>query len=218
VGWGTQITFRGPVAENVPGLDPAYPIEAPGSWFHIPLPSTLTTFGRRNPHLKSITLLFDAQHCRVLHVHVYDGFDIVQEFNDFKLPRTTKLAGEFSHKRNSEDVNPEVSYTNPQEFRNTLQLEKPHKVFSAIGISFYACAFFEDFNVDDHVHNPRFDGPFPESILTVSAAGGQFTVEDNSLLALSAKTISTYRTRLLEKMNMKTNAELTHYAIQNSLV
>jgi two-component system invasion response regulator UvrY len=37
-------------------------------------------------------------------------------------------------------------------------------------------------------------------------------------LSLSAKTISTYRARLLEKMNMKTNAELTHYAIQNALV
>lgn len=37
-------------------------------------------------------------------------------------------------------------------------------------------------------------------------------------LALSVKTISTYRARLLDKMNMKTNAELTHYAIQNKLV
>lgn len=37
-------------------------------------------------------------------------------------------------------------------------------------------------------------------------------------LTLSVKTISTYRARLLEKMNMKTNAELTHYAIENKLV
>jgi two-component system, NarL family, invasion response regulator UvrY len=35
---------------------------------------------------------------------------------------------------------------------------------------------------------------------------------------LSVKTISTYRTRLLEKMKMKNNAELTHYAVQNRLV
>lgn len=33
-----------------------------------------------------------------------------------------------------------------------------------------------------------------------------------------AVTISTYRARILEKMSMKTNAELTHYAIQNKLV
>jgi len=35
---------------------------------------------------------------------------------------------------------------------------------------------------------------------------------------LSDKTISTYRARLLEKMGMKNNAELTHYAIHNKLV
>lgn len=37
-------------------------------------------------------------------------------------------------------------------------------------------------------------------------------------LNLSVKTISTYRTRVLEKMNMKTNADLTSYAIRNRLI
>src|SRR6185436_1301354 len=37
-------------------------------------------------------------------------------------------------------------------------------------------------------------------------------------LALSVKTISTHRTRILKKMNMRTNAELTHYAVKNGLV
>ena len=37
-------------------------------------------------------------------------------------------------------------------------------------------------------------------------------------LALSVKTVSTYRTRILEKMHMQNNAELIHYAVQNSLV
>jgi DNA-binding NarL/FixJ family response regulator len=37
-------------------------------------------------------------------------------------------------------------------------------------------------------------------------------------LSLSIKTISTYRTRMLEKMNMKTNAELIHYSIKHELV
>ena len=37
-------------------------------------------------------------------------------------------------------------------------------------------------------------------------------------LALSIKTISTYRSRILEKMNMKNNAEIIHYAIKNRLV
>ena len=37
-------------------------------------------------------------------------------------------------------------------------------------------------------------------------------------LFLSVKTISTYRSRVLEKMNMKTNAHLTYYAIKHGLI
>jgi DNA-binding NarL/FixJ family response regulator len=37
-------------------------------------------------------------------------------------------------------------------------------------------------------------------------------------LSLSDKTISTYRRRILDKMQLKTNAELTHYAIRHGLV
>ena len=37
-------------------------------------------------------------------------------------------------------------------------------------------------------------------------------------LALSVKTVSTYRARILEKMHMENNAELIHYAVQNGLV
>jgi len=37
-------------------------------------------------------------------------------------------------------------------------------------------------------------------------------------LSLSVKTISTYRSRILEKMNLKNNAELTNYAIKNGLI
>jgi DNA-binding NarL/FixJ family response regulator len=37
-------------------------------------------------------------------------------------------------------------------------------------------------------------------------------------LALSVKTVSTHRARILKKMSMRTNAELTHYALRNHLV
>ena len=37
-------------------------------------------------------------------------------------------------------------------------------------------------------------------------------------LSLSVKTISMYRSRLLQKMQLKNNAELTHYAIRHGLV
>ncbi|HSY27439.1 MAG TPA: response regulator transcription factor [Burkholderiaceae bacterium] len=53
--------------------------------------------------------------------------------------------------------------------------------------------------------------------LTLIASGksvGEIAVE----LTLSVKTISMYRSRLLQKMKLKHNAELTHYAIKNHLV
>ena len=49
-------------------------------------------------------------------------------------------------------------------------------------------------------------------------ASGKTVKEIAAELSLSVKTISTYRARILEKMNMKNNAQLTHYTIQNRLV
>ncbi|MBA3464745.1 MAG: response regulator transcription factor [Deltaproteobacteria bacterium] len=49
-------------------------------------------------------------------------------------------------------------------------------------------------------------------------AEGVSVSEIAARMHLSVKTVSTYRTRLLDKMNMTTNAELTRYAIQNGLV
>jgi len=49
-------------------------------------------------------------------------------------------------------------------------------------------------------------------------ASGKTVSEIARMLSLSVRTISTYRARILEKTGMKTNAELTHYAFQHSLV
>src|SRR5690349_5440644 len=49
-------------------------------------------------------------------------------------------------------------------------------------------------------------------------ASGKTVGQIADQLALSVKTISTYRARILQKMLMQSNAELTHYAIQNRLV
>jgi DNA-binding NarL/FixJ family response regulator len=49
-------------------------------------------------------------------------------------------------------------------------------------------------------------------------ASGKTVMEIAQDLSLSEKTISTYRSRILEKMKMKNNAELTYYAIKNQLV
>jgi len=47
---------------------------------------------------------------------------------------------------------------------------------------------------------------------------GKTVSEIAEMLSLSDKTISTYRARILKKMGMNTNAELTRYALKNGLV
>jgi two-component system, NarL family, invasion response regulator UvrY len=49
-------------------------------------------------------------------------------------------------------------------------------------------------------------------------AAGQGVSEIGRELCLSVKTVSTYRTRILEKMRMKTNADLTSYALRNEII
>lgn len=49
-------------------------------------------------------------------------------------------------------------------------------------------------------------------------ASGKTVSEVAHALTLSVKTVSTHRTRILKKMDMKTNAELTSYAVRHHLV
>jgi DNA-binding NarL/FixJ family response regulator len=49
-------------------------------------------------------------------------------------------------------------------------------------------------------------------------SSGKTLSEIADQLSLSVKTISTYRSRILEKMQLKNNAELTNYAIRNHLI
>ena len=49
-------------------------------------------------------------------------------------------------------------------------------------------------------------------------ASGDKNLEIAKTLMISDKTVSTYKTRLLEKMKMKTNADLTKYAYEKNLL
>ena len=49
-------------------------------------------------------------------------------------------------------------------------------------------------------------------------AAGKTVTEIGESLFISVKTVSTYRSRLLEKMGLKTNSELTYYAVKNGLI
>jgi two-component system invasion response regulator UvrY len=49
-------------------------------------------------------------------------------------------------------------------------------------------------------------------------ASGKNLTDIARQMSISVKTVSVYRARILEKMRLKNNAELTHYAIKNQIV
>jgi DNA-binding NarL/FixJ family response regulator len=74
-------------------------------------------------------------------------------------------------------------------------------------------------NFDGHSDQPPHDQlSNREFDVLRRIASGRTVSQIASELNLSVKTVSTYRSRILEKMRMQTSAELTHYAIRNSLV
>jgi two-component system invasion response regulator UvrY len=72
--------------------------------------------------------------------------------------------------------------------------------------------------------NPTSDKPSHEHLsdrefeVLKFLAAGKSVSDIAELLSLSVTTISTYRARLMMKMNMKTNADLTLYAVENKLI
>ena len=54
-------------------------------------------------------------------------------------------------------------------------------------------------------------------VFTLLAAGNAVS-EISERLSLSVNTVSTYRTRIMAKMKMKSNADLTRYALDNKLI
>jgi two-component system invasion response regulator UvrY len=65
------------------------------------------------------------------------------------------------------------------------------------------------------LHEALSDREYQVLCMIASGKTGTQIAEE---LFLSEKTISTYRSRILEKMNMKNNADIIHYAIKHGLV
>lgn len=76
-------------------------------------------------------------------------------------------------------------------------------------------AFNLDVSADQPRHETLSDREF--QVLQLMAAG-KTLAEIAEALFLSPKSVSTYRYRLLKKLNLKTNSELIRYAIENGLI
>lgn len=68
---------------------------------------------------------------------------------------------------------------------------------------------------NEESHSTLSDREFQVMLLI---ARGKTVSQISDELSLSASTVSTYRSRILEKMNMKNNAELMNYAIRQNMV
>jgi two-component system invasion response regulator UvrY len=72
-----------------------------------------------------------------------------------------------------------------------------------------------DHDINKPLHEILSDREF--QIMRMIASGEKVgAIADK--LSISVRTVNTYRIRILNKMNMKTNAELTLYAIENHLI
>jgi two-component system invasion response regulator UvrY len=76
-------------------------------------------------------------------------------------------------------------------------------------------AFKLERNADRPLHEILSDREYQVMCMIASGKEVKKIAEE---LCLSVKTVSTYRSRILEKMRMKNNAELTRYAIKQQLV
>ncbi len=73
--------------------------------------------------------------------------------------------------------------------------------------------------LDDPRGKPRHDCLSDRELeVMLMIASGVSLTEIGNRLHVSAKTVSTYRARLMDKMQMQSNAELTHYAVAHSLI
>jgi DNA-binding NarL/FixJ family response regulator len=76
-------------------------------------------------------------------------------------------------------------------------------------------AFDLEIDAEKPIHKTLSDREYEVMCMIASGKTPKKIAEE---LCLSVKTISTYRSRILEKMKMKGNAELTYYAIKHALI
>jgi two-component system invasion response regulator UvrY len=102
----------------------------------------------------------------------------------------------------------------------------PTELVKAVGEVMAGRRYLNPAMLDELATNPQPDRSQPAhevlsdreyQVLRMIASG--LTVSQVAArLMLSVKTVSTYRARVLGKMNMNTTAELMHYGIQHNLV
>jgi two-component system invasion response regulator UvrY len=98
----------------------------------------------------------------------------------------------------------------------TAAIKKISKGGRYIGSAFAEKLVFNGYDSDNCKRHEKLSAR--ELQVMIMLAKGQSITEISKEIFISAKTVSTYRSRILEKMCLKKNAELTMYAIKNNLI
>jgi two-component system, NarL family, invasion response regulator UvrY len=98
----------------------------------------------------------------------------------------------------------------------TLAIKKIVSGGRYIGNAFAERLVFNGYDSSDRLPHEKLSER--EFQVMVMLAKGKSVTEISKEIFISGKTVSTYRTRILEKMGLKKNAELTIYAIKNNLI
>ena len=115
-------------------------------------------------------------------------------------------------------IHPEEQYlkkdTGPDELFNAVHRILQGKKYITLSIAEKLAANL-DRDSEKKLHENLSDREF--NVFKMIAAGKSLS-EVAEILSLSVTTVSTYRARIMTKMSMKNNANLTLYAIQNDLI
>ncbi len=102
----------------------------------------------------------------------------------------------------------------PDELISAIRIVSSGRKYVSLSLAEILASYFEE-ESGRPLHETLSDREYEVMCMIAS---GKTNKEIAAELSLSAKTISTYRTRVLGKMNMKSSAELTHYTIHNKLI
>jgi two-component system, NarL family, invasion response regulator UvrY len=103
----------------------------------------------------------------------------------------------------------------PEKLVDAIRLASRGKKYITAEVAEALAVQLNDGGTPENPHDALSDREY-ETLRLI--ASGKKLSEIAEAMSLSPKTVSVYRARLLEKMKLRTNAELTHYAVKHGLV
>lgn len=105
-------------------------------------------------------------------------------------------------------------HSEPEEFRKAILKTSSGKKYLSEALAEKIASNLED-RTDKPLHELLSDREFQVFRLIVE---GKLVKDISEQLFLSSKTISTYRSRILEKLNLRSNADIVKYAFANKII